>query len=501
MAPKTVDKGKKLVKKTINYLKKDDKNKIPLESLITLYDSHGIPPESINEIAKQNSFDANIPDNFYTLVAAEHSEEIPEEKAEIELDYPQTELLFYDNPSQIEFNAHILDIYKNNVILDQTFFYPEGGGQPSDIGFLNIRGEKIKVLHTEKIDNIVLHRVKEEDIQKVHPYKGQIIKGHVDPSRRRTLTQNHTATHLIIAAARTVLGDHIWQAGAQKGVDKSRIDISHYKRIKPSELEEIEFLANKLVMDNININTFWLDRTVAEKKYGFILYQGGVVPGMHIRTVEIEGTDVQACAGTHCNQTGDVGLIKIIRTERIQDGVERIEFSAGLSAIKTVQKIDQILKESSGIFKVDTEQLTKTCERFFTEWKAFKNEVNKLENEIASLKIEGITGQTEIIGDLTVLNRQIDADMGELIKIASNITEKQKTADLVVIANSAGKIVGAASPKALKLGVKANEIIKEVANIMGGGGGGKPSLAQGAGRDPSKLQEALNFVNKYLKNL
>ncbi|MDD1774695.1 MAG: alanine--tRNA ligase [Methanobacterium sp.] len=497
---KTVNKGKKLVKKTIKYLKKDNRNKIPLESLIALYDSHGIPPESIDEIAKQNNFDANIPDNFYTLVAAEHCEEIPGKNNEIELEYPQTELLFYDNPSQIEFDAHVIGIYENNVILDHTFFYPEGGGQPSDIGYLNIHGEKIKVYHTEKIDNVVLHRVKEEDIQKVHPYKGQNIKGHVDPSRRRTLTQNHTATHLIIAAARSVLGDHIWQAGAQKGVNKSRIDISHYKRITPSQLEEIELLANKLVMDNINVNTFWLDRTLAEKKYGFILYQGGVVPGMHIRTVEIEGTDVQACAGTHCNQTGDVGLIKITRTERIQDGVERIEFSAGLSAIKAVQNNDHILKESSGIFKVDNEQLPKTCERFFTEWKAFKNEIDKLENEIATLKIEEVTGQTEIIGDLTVLNQQIEADMGELIKIASNITEQGK-ADVVVIANSYGKIVGSASPKALKEGVKINELIKEAANIMGGGGGGKPNLAQGAGSDPSKLKEALDSAIKYLENL
>ncbi|HTX61944.1 MAG TPA: DHHA1 domain-containing protein, partial [Methanobacterium sp.] len=239
--------------------------------------------------------------------------------------------------------------------------------------------------------------------------------------------------------------------------------------------------------------------TMAEKKYGFILYQGGVVPGMHIRTVEIEGIDVQACAGTHCNQTGEVGLIKVNRTERIQDGVERLEFSAGESAIKAVQNTDNILKESSAIFKVDLEQLPKTCDRFFTEWKALKNEVDKLKGEIASLKIEEINSQTIEIGDLTVLNQHIEADMGELIKIASNIVEKREKADVVVIANSEGKIAGAASPKALSKGIKVNEIIKRAANIMGGGGGGKPNLAQGAGRDPSKLSEAMNSVTEYLK--
>ncbi|MCE5214240.1 MAG: alanine--tRNA ligase [Methanobacterium sp.] len=496
---KTVSKGSKLVEKTIKYLKKNNKSKIPLETLIKLYDSHGIPPETVNEISKKNDFNANIPDNFYTKVAAEHSEETKEEESVIEIDFPPTELLFYDQTSEIRFNAHIIGTYQNNVILDQTLFYPEGGGQPSDIGYLRIHDQRIKVSHAEKIDEIVLHRVKEEDLQKLHPYKGQIIEGHINLRRRRILTQNHSATHLIIASARKILGDHVWQAGAQKGVKKSRIDISHYKRISPDELREIELLANKLVMDNITINTFWMDRTVAEKKYGFILYQGGVVPGMNIRTVEIEGTDIQACAGTHCNKTGDVGFIKINRTERIQDGVERIEFSAGESAVESMQKNDQLLKESAGVFKVDAEQLPQTCERFFSEWKAFKNEINRLKSEIASLKIEGLTSKTIEIQDLMVLNQLVEADMGELLKIASDLTKKQEKVDVVVIANNDGKIVGAASPKATAKGIKMNEIIKDAANIMGGGGGGKPNLAQGAGRDTTKLKEALDSVMDYLR--
>lgn len=496
---KTVSRGRKLVEKTIKYLKKNHASEIPLETLIKLYDSHGIPPETINEISKQKDFQANIPDNFYTLVAAKHSEETPEEKIHIELDYPSTELLFYDEPYKTRFQAHFLGTYLNNVILDQTLFYPEGGGQPSDIGYLKIHDEKIRVLHAEKIGEIVLHQVKEEDLGKLNILKGQIIEGHISVSRRRALTQNHTATHLIVAAARKILGDHIWQAGALKGVKKSRIDLSHYKRISPEELLEIELLANKLVMDNIPVNTFWMDRTVAEKKYGFILYQGGVVPGMNIRTVEIEGTDIQACAGTHCNKTGDVGFIKITRTERIQDGVERIEFSVGESAVKAVQINERILKESADVFSVDIQQLPKTCERFFTEWKAFKNEIDKLKSEIAAIKIESLTSKTEIIRDLVVLKQLVESDMDGLIKIASDLAEKQEV-DVVVIGNSEGKIVGAASKKAVEKGIKINELIKEAAEIMGGGGGGKPNLAQGAGRDIEKLQQALDSVIDYLKN-
>ncbi|MGB9979098.1 alanine--tRNA ligase [Methanobacterium sp.] len=496
---KTVSKGRELVKRSVKKLRKKDKTEMPFETLKELYESHGIPPETTKEISEKMEFEVKIPDNFYTLVAAGHEEEAQEEKAEIELDFPATDLLFYTKPFDTQFEAHVLGAYENNVILDQTIFYPEGGGQPSDIGYLKIRGEKIKVLHAEKVNNTVLHRVAEEDIEKVHPYKGQIITGQIDISRRMALTRNHTATHLIVAAARKILGDHIWQAGAQKGVKKSRIDLTHYKRIEPEELQEIELLANKFVMENSPVLTNWMARAEAEKKYGFILYQGGIVPGMDIRTVVVDGIDVQACAGTHCNQTGDIGLIKITKTERIQDGVERIEFSAGEAAVKAAQHNDNILKESSDVFKVTPEQLPKTCDRFFNEWKSFKNEINKLKGEIASLKTEGILNKTEKIGDLIVLSEIIDSDMNELIKMATDLTEKQGKVDVVVLGSSEGKIVGAVSRKALKNNIKINDIIKDAAAVLGGGGGGRPNLAQGAGPKAEKIHEALDFALEQIK--
>lgn len=496
---KTVSKGRELVKRSIKKLRKKNKTEMPFETLKELYESHGIPPETTKEISEKMEFEVKVPDNFYTLVAAEHEEEAQEEKAEIELEFPVTDLLFYKNPFDTQFEAHVLGTYENNVILDQTVFYPEGGGQPSDIGYLEIRGEKIKVLHAEKVNNTVLHLVAEEDIEKVHPYKGQIITGEIDISRRMALTRNHTATHLIVAAARKILGDHIWQAGAQKGVKKSRIDLTHYKRIEPEELQEIELLANKFVMENRPVLTNWMARAEAEKKYGFILYQGGIVPGMDIRTVVVDGIDVQACAGTHCNQTGDIGLIKITKTERIQDGVERIEFSAGEAAIAAAQNNDNILKESSDVFKVTPEQLPKTCDRFFSEWKSFKNEIDKLKGQIASLKTEGILNKTEKIGDLIVLSEIIDSDMNELIKMATDLTEKQGKVDVVVLGSSEGKIVGSVSKKALENGIKINGIIKDAAAVLGGGGGGRPNLAQGAGPKAEKIQEALDFALDTLK--
>jgi alanyl-tRNA synthetase len=495
---KTVTKGRQLVKKSIKDLKKKNKNEIPVEMLIKLYDSHGMPPETIEEIAKSQNFKAAVPDNFYTLVAEEHAEEEVIDKLDIDLDFNETDLVFYNKSHKTEFEAGILGFHENNVILDRTIFYPEGGGQPSDVGYIGVKGKnnKFKVLHAEKVNGVVLHQMNPENIAKLEPYIGSRVIGGIDPKRRTALTQNHTATHLIVAAAREVLGNHVWQAGAQKGIKKSRIDLSHYKRISNEEIQDIEIIANRYVMENHHVHTKWMDRTKAEKKYGFSLYQGGVVPGVNIRTVKIDGIDVQACAGTHVKQTGDIGLIKITRTERIQDGVERLEFSAGEAAIKAVQINDDILKESSNVFKVTGEQLPKTCDRFFNEWKAFKNEIGRLKNEIAVLKIGELTDHAVDIGDLKVLTRLVEADMNELLKIATDLTENESNIDLVIIGNNQGKIVGASSKNMLSKGIKINDIIKEAAEILGGGGGGRPTLAQGAGKNFDKMPEALEYSLK-----
>ena len=506
---KTIRKGRNLVKKSIKYLKKENKTEMPSDMLIKLYDSHGIPPETIEEIAAASNFKVNVPDNFYTMVAAEHEEEAVEEKPQIELDFPETELMFYDEPERKDFTAKILGFHENNVILNRTVFYPEGGGQPSDVGFLELKEFdkplRFRVLHAEKVQNVVLHKLDEKDIETLKKHVGSEVKGEVkgeiDWKHRTALTRNHTATHLVVAAARRVLGDHIWQAGAQKGVKKSRIDLSHYKRIGSDELQKIELIANQLVMENLPVKTRWMTRTEAEKKYGFILYQGGIVPGKSIRVVKVGDVDVQACAGTHVTQTGDIGLIKLVKTERIQDGVERIEFSAGEAAVETVQRNDDLLKESSITFKVEPVQLPKTCERFFTEWKAFKNEIGRLQDQIAALKMEGLAGKAEKIGNLQVLKQSMDSQMGELIKIATDITENEDSIDVIIIGNNEGKIVGASSKKALGMGVKMNEIIKGAANVLGGGGGGRPNLAQGAGRNSEKMDEALDYALEAVKRI
>lgn len=490
----TIKKGTSIVKRSIKRLKKEGKTEMPLDMLMDLYDAHGIPPETVVEIAGDN-FTVNVPDNFFTLVAGAHEKDTSNKKESFEIDYPETDLLFYKDFNQKEFEAEVLGVVekdgKNTWVFDKTVFYPEGGGQPSDVGTISVDGAVVNINYAEKVNNVVLHHV-DGDVD-LDNFVGKKVEGKIDWNRRITLARHHSATHLIVAAARKILGEHIWQAGAQKGVSRSRIDLSHYKRISQEELNEIEKLANEYVMDNIELDIKFYTRDEAESLYGFKLYQGGIVPGKSIRVVKIPGIDVQACAGTHVLRTGDIGPIKINKTERVQDGVERIDFSAGIAAVDSIQNENKLLRESSGIFKVDDDQLPKTCDRFFSEWKAQKNEIDKLKSEIASLKMNSLADDVTEIKGLKVVKQLIDADFKELQKIATDFTDNDK-ADVVLMGNNDGKIVGAASQNAIDAGIKVNEIIKKAAGVLGGGGGGRLTLAQGAGPKCENMNEALNIA-------
>jgi len=493
----TLTKGKNLVKRSIDKLKKDNITSFPTDMLINFYDSNGIPPETVESICNDYDFDANIPDNFYTQIAAAHEEEDEEEVEPLELDYPQTYLAFYDDLTQRDFKAKVLGVEDSNkIILDQTIYYPEGGGQPSDEGTITrADGRVINITYAEKVDGVVLHHVAKEDVDKLDAIEGEEITGAIDALRRDLLTSNHSATHLIIASARKVLGKHIWQAGSQNGIEKTRIDLSHYKRITVDDLKEIEKLANEYVKQNLPVNIQWYDRTDAEVKYGFKLYQGGIVPGKDIRVVEIPGVDVEACAGTHVQTTGDVGIIKVLRTERVQDGVERIEFAVADSAINKIQEIDDILRESSEVFGVDAEQLPKTCNRFFNEWKEQQKTIKALEKQLAEAKISSLQDNVEEVNSYKLLTQIVDADAGQLREIATNLVEKDKVADMAVVINNQGNIVASANQSIVDNGLKMGDAIKTIGEYLGGRGGGKPNLAQGAGMTQlDKKEEAFQAI-------
>ena len=478
----TLEKGMRLVRKTAeSYLKKNEP--VPLSEMIALYDTHGIPPEIAREAAVQMGAQVDLPDNFYSLVAKKHIRAEPEEEKNPPIP-GKTELLFYENPFEEEFEAEVLDVVEGSAILDRTLLYPEGGGQPADHGTLEKDGQLFQVTDVQKSGDVVLHKLAEPCCLA----KGDRVKGKVDMLRRLAHARHHTATHLVHDSAKRVLGKHIWQAGAQKSEDRARLDISHFKRITDAELKAIELEANRRVMELVPVDTQFLPRTEAEKLFGFELYQGGVPPGKLIRVVRV-GSDIEACAGTHVTNTGMIGMIKILRAERVQDGVERVEFAAGEAAVRASQARDDLLAGAAGILRVPNEQLPRTAERFFEEWKEQQKEIERLKEDLAAARLKTLVSEAETIDGLRVIVQKMgNADIDELLKAAALLAEEDCVA---LLGSKTGKLVAAVGQSGLSKGVKAGSIIKAAAKVLAGGGGGRPQLAQGGGPDTERLEEAL----------
>lgn len=481
----TLERGTRIVQKLArNYKAKSAR--VPLEEVITLYDSHGIPPEMIKDVAAAEGAVVEIPDNFYSLIADIHSEAQKEAEGQDPLapyrerakTLPPTKKLYYELPCEIEFDAMVLDYFDGMVVLDQTLFYPEGGGQPSDTGTLVAADHMVRVEEATKIGEVILHRVTGGPLR-----RGDRVKGMVDEERRLSLMRHHTATHVLLHAATKVLGAHIHQAGAQKGSETSRLDIRHYKHITPDELKQIEVEANRLVMADSQVCIKIEERTKAEQKYGFGLYQGGVPPGREIRTVQV-GNDVQACAGTHVRSTGEIGPIKILGVEHIQDGVERLVFAAGVAAVRAMQGMEDLLRTSADVVSVQPDNLPAAVTRFFGEWKDQKKEIERLQKKVVELEMQNLSG--EVVDGVRVVVRQVDAAQKELVALATTVANAGGVA-LLASGDGNVRVVATSGNPA----VNAADIVREVCGVLGGKGGGKPTLAQGAGADASRVGQAL----------
>jgi alanyl-tRNA synthetase len=508
----TIKRGEGMVKRISSELKAENKKEIPIETLTELYDSHGLPPEIVKQTAETEDLKVEIPDNFYALIAQRHmqaSKPVEEEvKSEQWLEtavsnIPETEQLYYQDQYMKEFEAKVLKVIDNEyVILDKTCFYPEGGGQPADNGHLIFDENKVDVVDVEKVGNVILHKV-----VGTAPKEGSIVKGVIDWDRRYSLMKNHTATHIVNGAARRALGQHVWQFGTQKGINRSRLDISHYRRLTLEEIHKIETLANQVVLRNIPMETSWMPRNEAEKLYGFRLYQGGAIPGKKIRVVKSGDWEVEACAGTHVKNTGEIGFIKIIHSERVQDGVERLDYSVGIPALKATQENEQLLWKLSEILSAPLEKLDNTAEKLVKELKEANAERRKLIKELvaresAGLEVKALEEREEINGiKLVKRDFQGEINVDRMVQTASEIIKRDDATVALFYGTDEknARIMVMAGKLALKKGVNANEIVREASAIIGGGGGGKPNFAQGGGTQTEKLSKAIKKAEEILK--
>jgi alanyl-tRNA synthetase len=507
----TLKRGEGIVKRLAADLKGKSNPQISNQTLLELYDSHGLPPEIVKQAAEAEGVKAEIPENFYSMVANRHmaANKATEEEsaAEHALDVaveglPPTVQLYYPEPYTREWDAKVLKVIGEYVVLDRTCFYPEGGGQPADHGALAYDGVQAQVVDVQKNGRVILHKIKAD----IPPKEGANVRGILDWERRYTLMKAHTGTHLVNGAARRVLGQHVWQSGTQKGVESTRLDISHYRRLTTEEVHKIEALANQAIYANMPVETTWYPRNEAEARYGFRLYQGGAVPGKDIRVVKTGDWDVEACAGTHLKTTGEIGYIKILYTERVQDGVERLVYAVGIQAVKKVQQQEDLLAKVAETLNAPLEKLDKTAERVVKELKEANAEKKKLLKELTAKESGAIgeaSAQAEDIAGIKLVKRDFaqDADVNRMVQTATEIIKRNEATVALFFGADAksAKIMVMAGTEAVTKGVHAGNAVKAAAQIMGGGGGGRPNFAQGGGTKPEKLPEAVKTAQETIK--
>ncbi len=482
----TLKKGKRLVESRL------EKGHLTTDDLVELYDAHGLHPSVVQKMGQKLGTPIEVPDDFHALMATKHEEEATEAEAQDEMDLPSTRMLYYEHPHMMEFDAEVIHSEDGKVVLDRTLFYPEGGGQESDVGVIIADGKEQKVQGVQKVGKVIVHEV-DSPIS-----KGTKVHGKLNVERRLALMRHHTATHVLLGSARRVLGDHVWQAGALKTPEYGRLDISHYRMITEEELARIEIIANQKVLEGVPVTASDMDRKEAEKTYGFALYQGGVPVSKSVRVIEIQDFDVQGCGGTHCTNTNQIGLIKIMRRTGIQDGVERIEFVAGIPAVEHIQKQEALLKKASNTINVPPVQLPKAVERFFKEWKSMKKQLERAKGEEASSKFETLVGNAEKMGEVSVIAEILDMDMSDLRALAQEIASKGKMVGILASEVKGGNIVLARSSD---VEIDVLEIARKAAEVLGGSAGGSPDFAQGGGPHSEEVKKAVEVAVSEVKAL
>ena len=463
--------------------------KVGEETLIEWYDSLGVPPDlAVEELTEP----PKIPDDFYAKVAERHENERPtsdyaetmEGVPELPSATPPTEVLYYLDPYTTDFEAHVVWSEGPFVALDRTYFYPTGGGQVTDKGSLG----DLEVVDVTHRGPWVLHH-----LERPSPFPvGERVRAKVDPARRTQLMQHHTATHLLNGALREVLGPHVWQAGAYKGPEAARIDVTHYRALSKEELHKVERRVNQIVREDRPVKSYFESRNEAERRFGFTLYQGGAVPGKDLRIVEVEGFDVEACGGTHCTHTSEVGAIAILDVERIQDGVVRLTYVSGERALDVRDEHEAILAEAARRLGVPVTQLPDGIERLLTEVEETRKsarERKKGDLGAIAARLLGDPSATETVGATTLIRATVDLDRGELMELSRLLTKDGHRVALLASERDGRGIlfVGSTEPK-----VSAQSVLEAGKGEFSGKGGGNPSAATAVGEPGAPLSSALD---------
>jgi len=506
---KTLDKGLRLLEQDIAALKSSE---IPGETIFTLYDTYGFPVDLTNDIARERGLTLDY-DGYEK--AMERQRERARAASKFGMDYNaaglniegSTEFTGYEHIDGHETIRTVIVGGEEKtaqagdeavLVLERTPFYAESGGQVGDTGLLTWSGGRFKVIDTQKEGSNHLHigTVIEGEL-----FPGLEVDARIDHARRERTKKNHSATHLMHAALRNVLGEHVTQKGSLVDPDKLRFDFSHFESVTPEQLREIERQVNEQILGNTPVETEITDMEQAQAKGAMALFGEKYGDTVRVLSMGSDAYSVELCGGTHVARTGDIGLFRITSESGISSGVRRIEAVTGFGALEWVEETEQTLREAAKLVKGSRESLVEKVQQTLDRNRQLEKDINALQAKLASSAGSDLASSAVDVAGLKVVASEMEgADRKALMETADQLKNKLGEGVVVLASVEDGKVTLVAGVTKSATGrIKAGDLMKYLAAQVDGKGGGRPDMAQGGGNDPSKLADALAGVPAWVE--
>ena len=511
----TLDTGLKLLNDTLSEIKAKGATQVPGDIIFKLYDTYGFPADIVRDVVRDENmsldmegFDsamekqrarsrsvttfASISEAYKNLSAKGFK---PEFRGYQMLTSESKVLLIVADGSEIsEANAG----QTIELVTEETPFYAEAGGQVGDAGKITHKNFEMEVVDTIKDPTGLI-------IHKGHIISGKVKKGkkvtlHVDGAKREATALNHTATHILHAVLREVLGEHVKQAGSLVAPDRLRFDFTHFSPVDPETLAEIETRVNRRIRENVATHTEEMEAEAAFKSGATALFEEKY--GDHVRVVSLSDFSKEFCGGTHTAKTGDIGLFKIVSESSIASGVRRIEALTGEGALQYVQKTSRLLEDAAHLVKDKPDAVTSRVAKILSDLKTLEKEVERLKAKIASDSTEVGGDAIKSVNNTKVLIQKVSVNNPAALRdLADRLKEKLKSGIVVLgSANGPKAFLIVVVTKDLTDRFHAGTVIKQIASTVGGSGGGRPDMAQAGGTKPEKLDAALEKAYKVIED-
>jgi alanyl-tRNA synthetase len=505
----TLDTGLRALEDALGELKARDILEVPGQLIFKMYDTYGFPVDLIQDIVRDDGMSLDM--TGFELAMDEQRRRSRAHTTDYPKDWPYTKLS--SEGVKTDFVGHTLTTIDSEVLMvvrdgktveaasggdtvelvtPRTPFYGEAGGQVGDAGRITRQDFEMEVLDTVKDPNdIIIHKGK---VLQGSVSPGQTVTLTVDQERRLAIARNHTATHILHAVLRQVLGDHVKQSGSLVAPDRLRFDFTHFSALDEETLQEIETLVNDRIQQNIAVHTEEMDAEEAFKSGAIALFEEKY--GDRVRLVGVEDFSKELCGGTHTERTGDVGLFKIVSEGSVAAGVRRIEALTGKGAVSYNQQISQTLHALARMLKAKPEEVADKFQKVLTQLKAMEKELDSIKAKAQVAASDQLLAEIKTVNGVSVLAREVSADTPAAMRdMADHLKAKMKSGIVVLGSKTANKVLLVAVVTKDHLDrYHAGEIVKRVAAVVGGGGGGRPDMAQAGGSKPERLPEALAAV-------